>query len=42
MWYNRLKVFFLKEVLDPEYLYLSVIRTLMYLTNNTRRDIAFQ
>jgi hypothetical protein len=30
-----------EEVLEPEYPYLSVIGALMYLTNNTRSDIAF-
>jgi hypothetical protein len=30
-----------KEVLSPEYTYLSIIGALMYLVNNTRPDIAF-
>jgi hypothetical protein len=30
-----------EEVLGSEYPYLSVIRALMYLTNNTRPDITF-
>jgi hypothetical protein len=30
-----------KEVLSPEYTYLSIIGALMYLVNNTRADIAF-
>jgi hypothetical protein len=30
-----------EEVLGPEYPYLGVIDTLMYLANNTRFDIAF-
>jgi hypothetical protein len=30
-----------EEMLEPEYSYLSVIGALMYLTNNTRPDIAF-
>jgi hypothetical protein len=30
-----------EEVLEPEYPYLSVRGALMYLTNNTRPDIAF-
>jgi hypothetical protein len=30
-----------KEVLGPEYLYLNVIVTLIYLANNTRPDIIF-
>jgi hypothetical protein len=30
-----------EEVLDSEYLYLSVIGALMYLVNNTRSDMAF-
>jgi hypothetical protein len=29
------------EVLGPEYPYLSAIRELMYLTNNTGPDVAF-
>jgi hypothetical protein len=30
-----------KEVLGPEFRYLNVFGALMYLTNNTRHDIAF-
>jgi hypothetical protein len=30
-----------EEVLGSEYLYLSVIRALMYLANNTRSDMTF-